>query len=284
MLMQDATLNNSRLGIARERNGGSTKGQQRCGRTSHLKIARSSGGKGGPLLVLLHGLGATGGVWAEMLSIAGNYWDNRWVAFDLPGHGASDRLPSYRNEDYAAALAPEIAEMAHGQAVALLGHSLGGTVSLTLASGQFGIIPQSAHAIGIKVDWSEEELARFDGLAKREPREFDSEQEAIVMHSRYAGLASDAQSALLENGARPNGDKWQAALDLAAFAVVPPDMPSLVANARCPIHLSCGAGDPMISVDRLRQFDPGAIEFGGCGHNAMVDDPASVWKWFAGRQ
>ena len=249
-----------------------------------MKLAKRLGGESGPLLVMLHGLGATGGVWASVAKIAEAQWTGRWAIFDLPGHGASDRMARYDNEDYAAALGPAIVEIASGDPIALLGHSLGGTVALTLASGAFGFAPISVHAIGIKVDWSDDELARFAELAQRDPRTFETEQEATAMHARYAGLSADAQPALLENGARNAGGQWQAALDLGAFAVVPPDMPRLVADAQCPVHLACGAEDPMISVERLHNFDPNAVEFSGCGHNAMVDDPASVWAWFAGRQ
>src|SRR5262245_43309748 len=61
-------------------------------------------GAGAPELLLLHGLGATGDVWAGMLESAGQ-WPGRVVAPDLPGHGGSPPLVRYSFE----ALAAEIA-------------------------------------------------------------------------------------------------------------------------------------------------------------------------------
>src|SRR6266545_2132682 len=55
----------------------------------------------GPLLVLLHGLGATGQVWDGVAA----RWPGGWVIPDLPGHGRSDRLPRYSFGSMAAELA-----------------------------------------------------------------------------------------------------------------------------------------------------------------------------------
>src|SRR5215469_8706932 len=44
------------------------------------------GGSGEPLLVLLHGLGATGDVWGCWWALLARRWRGRWLAPDLPGH------------------------------------------------------------------------------------------------------------------------------------------------------------------------------------------------------
>ncbi len=59
----------------------------------------------GPLLVLLHGLGATGQVWDGVAA----RWPGGWVIPDLPGHGRSDRLPRYSFGSMAAELAAGLA-------------------------------------------------------------------------------------------------------------------------------------------------------------------------------
>jgi pimeloyl-ACP methyl ester carboxylesterase len=56
-------------------------------------------------------------------------------------------------------------------------------------------------------------------------------------------------------------------------------MAELIRRAPCPVHLACGEGDPMIGVERMRDFDPGAIAIADAGHNAMVDQPDAVWDW-----
>ena len=230
------------------------------------------GGQEGPLIVLLHGLGATAGVWRPMVDRAAARWPGRWLAVDLPGHGGSARLPSYRVADYAAALGPVVAE-----ADVLLGHSLGGVIACALST---GLKPRAVFALGVKIDWTRNELARFRDMATKPPRRFASEAEALSYHARLSGLGSlDSGSPLLARGARRDEEGWSAALDPAAFAVETPDMEDLIRRAPCPVHLACGEGDQMIGVGRMRDFDPDAIALAEAGHNAMVDRPDAVWDW-----
>ena len=63
------------------------------------------GGSGEPLLVLLHGLGATGDVWDEWRPLLARRWPGRWLAPDLPGHGGSPPLAAYTFDGFAAAVA-----------------------------------------------------------------------------------------------------------------------------------------------------------------------------------
>jgi len=53
------------------------------------------GGSGEPILVLLHGLGATGDVWEGWRPLLTGRWPGRWLAPDLPGHGGSPPLAVY---------------------------------------------------------------------------------------------------------------------------------------------------------------------------------------------
>jgi len=50
------------------------------------------GGSGEPVLLLLHGLGATGDVWQAWRPLLTRRWPGRWLAPDLPGHGGSPLL------------------------------------------------------------------------------------------------------------------------------------------------------------------------------------------------
>ena len=63
------------------------------------------GGSGEPVLVLLHGLGATGDVWGCWWPLLARRWPGRWLAPDLPGHGGSRPLRGYTFESFAAAVA-----------------------------------------------------------------------------------------------------------------------------------------------------------------------------------
>src|SRR5260370_16246898 len=89
------------------------------------------GGSGEPVLLLLHGLGATGEVWDGWRPLLARRWPGRWLAPDLPGHGGSRPLPGYTFDTLAAA----VAGLARAGAPApVLGHSLAAVVAPALAS------------------------------------------------------------------------------------------------------------------------------------------------------
>jgi pimeloyl-ACP methyl ester carboxylesterase len=236
-----------------------------------------SGGSGDDLLVMLHGLGATAGVWAEMTKTAAQRWRGRWIAPDLRGHGASDAGSRYALANYAADIAETLVEY-DGCSITILGHSLGGVIALALAS-DARVGPHRVFGLGIKVDWTEKELERLAVLALRQPRLFDSEADALAQHRRQCGLDCDIGSPLLNRGIVRIDNCWRTAMDPAAFAVELPAMNELVAAARCPFHLGCGEHDAMVTVDRLRRLDPAVACIPSAGHNAMVDDPGAVWEW-----
>lgn len=244
----------------------------------HDGLAYEAGGAAGPLLVLIHGLGATGGIWSSMLATSAGRWRGRWIAPDLPGHGGSEHRTDYAVETLAAAIGGLI-ETQHGaEEVTILGHSLGGVVAIALSGSKLPV--RAAHGLGIKVDWTEEELQRFAGLAARPAKLFPSEQEALTQHRRNCGLSEiPLDSPLLARGAAREGEQWHAAMDMAAFAVERPRIAELISAAQCPVRLACGASDPMISAERLRSFDDQAAAIPGAGHNAMVDLPGAVWDW-----
>ena len=119
-------------------------------------------GSGEPVLLLLHGLGATGDVWDAWRPLLNQRWPGRWLAPDLPGHGGSPPLSSYTFETLAAAVASVVGA---GARTVVLGHSLGGVVGLALASGGFAVTVQAVIGLGIKVAWTEEELDRARAAA-----------------------------------------------------------------------------------------------------------------------
>ncbi len=66
------------------------------------------GGEGTPVLLLLHGLGATADVWRGWEPLLAQRWPGQWVAPDLPGHGRSPALPRYTFRALAAAVAEAV--------------------------------------------------------------------------------------------------------------------------------------------------------------------------------
>ena len=230
------------------------------------------GGSGEPLLVLLHGLGATGDVWGGWWPLLARRWPGRWLAPDLPGHGGSPPLATYTFDGFAAALA-DIVESS--QRVVVLGHSLGGVVGLALASGRFGTPVQAVTGLGIKVAWTSEDLDRARAVAHRPLAWFDTRDEAAVRYLRVSGLAGllAAGDPAVDAGLREQDGRWRLAMDPAAFAVGAPDMAHLLGSSQAPVTLARGEHDPMNTDEQLARLGAPTLTLPGLGHNAHVENP-----------
>jgi len=244
------------------------------------------GGEGADLLVMLHGLGATAAVWSPMCAQAGERWRGRWLAVDLPGHGASDRQDSYAVGQYAASVARAVLpHVDPAGRLVVLGHSLGGVIGLALATGWFGVVPHCVLGVGIKVAWTDDELRGMASLAARPAKTFPSQEEAWDRYLKVSGLIAlaDAGSPATLRGVEQVADGWGLAMDPRAHGVGKPPTAELFALARCPVHLGRAANDALVTMDQLRAIDAEASDLGPYGHNVMVEAPAKVWDWMASR-
>ena len=230
------------------------------------------GGSGEPVLLLLHGLGATGDVWQGWRPLLAQRWPGRWIAPDLPGHGGSPPLPGYTFQSLAAAVA-DVTDA--GAPTVVLGHSLGGVVGLALADGEFDVPVQAVIGLGIKVAWTEEELDRARAAAGRPPAWFTSRDEAAARYLRISGLAGllDADDAAVDAGLREQHGRWRLAMDPAAFAVGSPDMAQLLSRTQAHVTLARGEDDPMNTGEQLTRLGVPTVTLPGLGHNAHVQSP-----------
>jgi pimeloyl-ACP methyl ester carboxylesterase len=230
------------------------------------------GGSGEPLLVLLHGLGATGDVWDAWWPLLARRWPGRWLAPDLPGHGGSPPLAAYTIDGFAAAVAGIVPP---GARVVVLGHSLGGVVGLALASGRFPVPVQAVIGLGIKVIWTDEELDRAQIAARRPAPSFASREEAAARYLRVSGLAGllPAGDPAVDAGLREQDGRWQLAMDPGAFAVGAPDMAQLLARSQAPVTLARGEHDPMNTDEQLTRLGVPTVTLPTLGHNAHVENP-----------
>jgi pimeloyl-ACP methyl ester carboxylesterase len=247
-----------------------------------MTVYADEGGDGADLLVLLHGLGATGAVWSALLPLINLRWHGRWWAPDLPGHGGSARASSYSIEESAATIGRALAPLVRrtGRLV-ILGHSFGGAIGLALASGRFGVQPAALYGVGIKLVWSDEDVRRMQLLAAQPAKQFPSEIEAWARYLKVAGLSGLAPggSALAARGIVRAGQSWQLAMDPLANGAGKPAFAELAAAARCPVHLARGGRDPLVTLEDTRALDAAAVDLGACGHNAMVEAPLLLWDW-----
>ncbi|HEU4421355.1 MAG TPA: alpha/beta hydrolase [Pilimelia sp.] len=237
---------------------------------AHLRV--QAGGSGEPLLVLLHGLGATGDVWRGWAALLAERWPGRWMAPDLPGHGGSRPLSTYTFDTLAAAVAGVVEP---GARVVVLGHSLGGVVGLVLAGGGYAVSVRAVIGLGIKVAWTDAELDRARALAQRSPTWFASRDEAAARYLRVSGLAGllSVDDPAVAAGLREQDGQWGLAMDPGAFAVGAPDMAGLLAQAQAPVTLARGEHDPMNTDEQLARLGAPAVTLPGLGHNAHVESP-----------
>ncbi|GAA5196325.1 alpha/beta fold hydrolase [Rugosimonospora acidiphila] len=244
-----------------------------------------SGGAGGPTLLLLHGLGGTGGVWSPVLGHVRAGWPGRWVVCDLPGHGDSGWPPVASFGRYAADVADLVRDS--GDVVAV-GHSLGGVVALLLGTGWFGVPVSRVVGIGIKVSWTEQDLALTRRRALKPVEYFATEEQALDRLCKVAGLplGTPAGSDLVARGIVREAEGFRLGMDPAANPIPRAAQPrwlisDVVAANRAAIRLARGAEDPIVTLEELRALDAGALDIPCAGHSPHVERPEAVYRLIA---
>lgn len=84
----------------------------------------------GPLVVLLHGFGEEGNVWRAQFD---NFPDHQLLIPDLPGSGESEMIEDMTMEGLADAIKELIDNVRPNEKFTLIGHSMGGYVTLAFA-------------------------------------------------------------------------------------------------------------------------------------------------------
>jgi len=227
------------------------------------------------VVLLLHGMGATGDVWDGFHRVLDRRWPGQWVTPDLPGHGGSAPLSSYSFDRIAEAVAEVVPSSSR---LLVMGHSMGGVVALALASGRFGVSVAATCGVGIKVRWTEEELTRARALAARLQPVYATRTEAAERHVKMSGLGGLIEASEVPDVAlRQVEGGWRVAFDPPAFGVGAPDMESLLGAASGRVVLAAGERDPMSPADQLRALVPDPVILPGLGHNAHVESPEALW-------
>ncbi len=251
--------------------------------TARSGIVTQHGGSGEDLLLLLHGLGATGAVWQRLLPLIEEAWPGSWAVPDLRGHGRSGAEPPFGYGMHAADMA-ELCTRLGAERVTVLGHSFGGVVGAVLAGGWFGVTVERLVALGVKIDWTGDEVAGARAMAGRPSRVFATRAEAAARHLAVAGLRGLAEpdDDVVDPGVREVEGGWTTALDPRVFGAVGPSVETILSRVVAPLRLAAGSADPMVSLQTMQRIDPGARLLEGAGHNAHWEDPAAVWRLLTG--
>jgi pimeloyl-ACP methyl ester carboxylesterase len=141
--------------------------EERLAEVRGMRLRAYVGGpEAGEPLVLVHGLGGAAANWTLLAPELAR--TRRVLAVDLPGHGRSDPLPAAPN---LAPYADRVAELVDREGFAgadLVGHSLGGLISLRLAVRRpelvRSVVLAAAAGISSSTRWAERILALLGWL------------------------------------------------------------------------------------------------------------------------
>src|SRR6185437_15607898 len=233
------------------------------------------GGTGPRTILLLHGLGATSGVWAGVQRVLDQRGIGRWIAPDLSGHGRSDTQTDYSVGGLAAELAGLVRDE---RELFIVGHSLGAYLGLALASRWFGVEVAGVVGLGGKISWPDADVRSAPELATRPVRWHASPEEAWSRYRRVSGLdpsiAPDEES--LRHGVIEGEQGWRLSQDPRTFNVVGAPFATLAASAQTDLVLARGEHDTMVSTAELRRHCQDTHEVAGAGHNAHVEKPGEI--------
>jgi pimeloyl-ACP methyl ester carboxylesterase len=209
----------------------------------------------------------------------------RMIAFDLPGHGASEdaREPesSYSIPGYGE-LALEILDSLGVGEGAVLGWSLGGHVGLEMMahwSGLRGLMvvgtpPVTPNPAALAEAFLQTPLMAFAGQKEAAPHEAEAYARACC------GAAVDRMPALLEAARRTDGRARHCMMN-SAMAGKGVDGRRIAETATVPLAVVAGAEDPFVSRRFLLSLDYASLWRGkvhfmeDCGHAPFLDRPAA---------
>ncbi len=221
-------------------------------------------GQGPPDLVCLHGLVDRLEIWER---VAGPLAERGRVALvDQRGHGESDAPPGpYRREDLAADVSTLIGKLGAERAV-LVGHSMGGIVSMTAALAD----PERVAGlvlIGTASQCNEKTARWYERIARAgEEDGLDGLRRAIYGDESRKEIRGDAQG--IAHVTRALGSLYADPLTPKLSAI------------ECPVLLIVGEKDPMgsrassILASKLR--DAELVSVPDCGHWVHVSHPGVV--------
>jgi pimeloyl-ACP methyl ester carboxylesterase len=222
-----------------------------------------------PARVFVHGLGCVAG--AIYMGVAGHpaLGGHRSIVIDLPGHGLSDRPHDwgYSLEDHADAVAAVCVD-AGVDGIDLVGHSLGGDISITLA----GRYPGLAGRLVIAE-------ANLDPIPKtstgeRASQRIAAQSEESFVDTGYAELLDAVPS-------------WAPMLRLCDPRAVHRSAVRLVTGTRPTMRavftgldiprtfIVADAGEPLVDAAGLEAAGVRLVTIAGAGHMMMQDQPAA---------
>lgn len=152
--------------------------------TDGTRVAVTDTGRGPDAVVLVHGLSSSLMVWQRNLPILSQ--DFRCIALDLPGYGRSPRAPRKLDMVYFSSVVMEVLYRKRIKQATLVGHSMGGQISMTMALRY----PHSIRRLILAAPAGLERFNRLQGAALRKSLQPEALKkatpESITKHVRYS--------------------------------------------------------------------------------------------------
>ncbi|WP_024819077.1 alpha/beta fold hydrolase [Arthrobacter sp. 31Y] len=222
--------------------------------------------------VLIHGWASGSAYWEPLAKKLLDAGREVWI-LDLPGYHPGEELPrdfEWTLDSAAASVAAALRARADGP-VHLVGHSMGGSVSLTLAAARPDLVA-SLTLVGMAP------VPQNQGFKKVLSSQldqgfFDSGTIAKLMNAWYGELPA-ADMARLSAGFNTPFPVLSASA-VAAMSGVEPSVPGRV---RAPLLVIAGTGDRVRPIEQMRAFvaaspDRRLAAIPGAGHNVHWEQP-----------
>jgi pimeloyl-ACP methyl ester carboxylesterase len=241
---------------------------------------RMWGGPGGRGIILVHGGGAHSRWWDHIAPLLAA--DRRVIAMDLSGHGDSGRRESYTFDAWAREVLAVAADAGLTEPPVVIGHSMGGIVTLRLAS-TFGARIEGAVIVDspLRDRAPEEQAARrqriFAQLRVYPTREAILARFRPVPDQPVLGYVADHVAA---TSIRQVDGGWTWKWDPAVFSSREvPAAPLSRLDCRAALfraeHGILSAEMSGLIYDRLGRVAP-VIEIPVAGHHVMLDQPIAL--------
>lgn len=239
---------------------------------------RSWGDPGAQDVVLVHGGAAHGRWWDHVAPLLAT--GRRVVALDLSGHGDSDRRPAYDLDRWSDEVAAVTAAAGIAAPPVVIGHSLGGLVTIRLA--RRGILPMlGAMIVDSPVGRADEHLTAPEETIFGSTRVYATAADAIARFRPVPRqpMLDYVAAHIASTSVREVDGGWTWKFDMGIFGGLV-DLPTTLDGMPCRVVLFAGEHGIVSPRMRRTQTDGAArvatIEVPEAGHAIMLDEPLAL--------
>lgn len=236
----------------------------------------------GPEVMLLHGFGEDGSIWKGQYGL---FPDHKLIVPDLPGSGGSEMINDMSMEGLASAIESiASAEGAKDSGLYLVGHSMGGYITLAFAEKYpdrlrgLGLFHSTAYADSDEKKETRRKAIRF--MEENGAAEFLK----TATPNLYAPQSREQHPEWIEEHIAATGNFSAAALVHYYMAMIQrPDRTDILRNSTVPVLFVLGRHDTAVSLqDGLQQCYLPQIAyihvFEHSGHMGMIEEPTKANK------